>query len=62
MGNLVLRNIITIVIFSLLFATNIVSSNTISEDLNFNITSFDKILQLEEGFVVTSTKWSPDGK
>jgi len=58
-----LRNILTIfILFSLLLVTNIASANSTSEDLSFNVTSLDKILQLEEGFTTTSTAWSPDGQ
>lgn len=57
-----LRNIFTIVIFSLLFATNIASANPVSEDPNVNVTSLDEILQIEEGFTIISTEWSPDGQ
>ncbi|HII81618.1 MAG TPA: hypothetical protein HA261_14810 [Methanosarcina sp.] len=53
---------IQIYIFLLLFATNITSANPIAEDSNLNVTSLDKIHQLEEGFVITSTEWSPDGQ
>ncbi|WP_230670006.1 hypothetical protein [Methanosarcina barkeri] len=57
-----LRNILTIfILFSLLLVTNIASANSTSEDINFNVTSLDKILQTEGGFVVSSTAWSPDG-
>ncbi|AKB50621.1 Periplasmic component of the Tol biopolymer transport system [Methanosarcina barkeri str. Wiesmoor] len=58
-----LRNVFTIfILFSLLLATNIASANSTSEDLSFNVTPLNKILQIEDGFVVTSTEWSPDGQ
>ncbi|KKG12475.1 hypothetical protein EO98_02505 [Methanosarcina sp. 2.H.T.1A.6] len=56
-----LKNIVA-VIFLLLFATNVASANPVSRDSNINVTSLDKILQFEEGFIVTSTAWSPDGQ
>ena len=58
-----LRNVLTIfILFSLLLVTNIASATSTSEDLSLNVTSLDKILQIEDGFVVTSTEWSPDGQ
>ncbi len=57
-----LRNVLTIfILFSLLLIGNIASANSTSEDPSFNVTSLDKILQIEDGFAVTSTSWSPDG-
>jgi len=53
---------IAIVVFFLLFTTNIAYANPISEDSNLNVTSLDKILQLEDGFSASSTEWSPDGQ
>ncbi|MDI9395255.1 MAG: hypothetical protein QM426_07490 [Euryarchaeota archaeon] len=58
-----LRNVLTIfILFSLLLVTNIASANSTSEDPTVNVTTLDKILQLEEGFTTTSTSWSPDGQ
>ncbi|KKG18515.1 hypothetical protein EO98_02520 [Methanosarcina sp. 2.H.T.1A.6] len=51
-----------LILFLILFATNITLANPVSEDPNLNVTSLEKILQLEEGFVITSTDWSPDGQ
>lgn len=56
-----LRNIM-VIIFFLLFATNIASANPVSEDSNLSVTPLDEILQIEEGFIATSTEWSPDGQ
>jgi Tol biopolymer transport system component len=62
MGTQMLRNVLTIfILFSLLLVANIVSANSTSEDLSLNVTSLDKTLHIEDGFVVTSTSWSPDG-
>ncbi|AKB50623.1 hypothetical protein MSBRW_1370 [Methanosarcina barkeri str. Wiesmoor] len=58
-----LRNILTIfILFSLLLVTNIASANSTSEDLSFNVTPLNKILQIEKGFMTISTEWSPDGQ
>lgn len=51
-----------IIIFFLLFATNIASANPALNDSNLNVTSLDKILHIEKEFVVTSTEWSPNGQ
>ncbi|MHC1754954.1 MAG: TolB family protein [Methanosarcina sp.] len=56
-----LKNIM-VIIFFLLFATNIASANPVSEDSNLSVTPLDEILQIEEGFIATSTEWSPDGQ
>jgi Tol biopolymer transport system component len=50
-----------IIIFFLLFATNIASANPTPEDSNLNVTSLDNFLHIEEGFITTATEWSPDG-
>ena len=47
---------------SLLLATNAALANPASESPNLNVTSLDKILNIEEGFTATSTAWSPDGQ
>lgn len=51
-----------LIIFLLLFAINIASANQVSEDSNLNVTSLNKILQLEEGYTITSAEWNPDGQ
>lgn len=51
-----------LIIFLLLFAINIASANQISEDSNLNVTSLNKILQLEEEYTITSAEWNPDGQ
>jgi Tol biopolymer transport system component len=63
MGTQMLRNVLTIfILFSLLLVANTASANSTSEDPSLNVTSLDKILQIEEGFTATSTEWSPDGQ
>jgi Tol biopolymer transport system component len=63
MGTQMLRNVLTIfILFSLLLVANTASANSTSEDPTINVTSLDKILQIENGFVVTSTEWSSDGQ
>jgi Tol biopolymer transport system component len=58
-----LRNVLTmLILFSLLLATNIASANLTSEDPTINVTSLDKILQLEDGYTITSAEWNPDGQ
>jgi len=58
-----LRNVLTmLILFSLLLVANIASANQISEDSNLNVTSLNKILQLEEGYTITSAEWNPDGQ
>ncbi|AKB32582.1 Periplasmic component of the Tol biopolymer transport system [Methanosarcina siciliae HI350] len=49
------------IIVVLLFATNIALANPTSESPNLNVTSLDRILK-EDGFLVSSTEWSPDGQ
>lgn len=56
-----LRNTLAIIILLLLFATNEALASQVSEDLNFNVTSLDKILHTE-GFTTMSTAWSPNGQ
>lgn len=51
-----------VIIFFLLFATNIASANPVYEDSNLSVTPLDEILQIEEGFIATSTEWNPDGQ
>ena len=51
-----------LILFLLLFAINIASANQVAEDPNINVTPLDEILQIEEGFLTTSTEWSPDGQ
>ncbi len=54
---------IMLIIFLLLFATNIASANQVSEgSSNLNVTSLDEILHIEKGFITTSTAWSPNGQ
>ena len=60
-----LKNIL--IIFVLLIATNTSFASPISEkfDLNItqiNVTNLNNILHTEDGFVVSSTEWSPDGQ
>jgi Tol biopolymer transport system component len=63
MGTQMLRNVLTmIILFSLLFVANIASANQVSEDSNLNVTSLNKILQLEEGYTITSAEWNLDGQ
>lgn len=45
-----------------LLVTNIVFANPISVNPDFNVTSLDKVLNLEKGVVTTSTSWNPDGR
>jgi len=56
-----LRNTLAIIILLLLFATNIASANSVSENSNLNVTSLDKILHTE-GFTTMSTAWNPNGQ
>jgi Tol biopolymer transport system component len=60
-----LKNILIIVV--LLIAANISFASPVSEKSNLdvmqnNVTEFNKILQIEDGFAVSSTRWSPDGQ
>jgi Periplasmic component of the Tol biopolymer transport system len=50
------------IIAALLLATNVALANPVSENPNLDVTSLNKILQIEDGFVVISTDWSPDGQ
>jgi hypothetical protein len=60
MGIQMFKNMLIIVI--LLLVTSIASADPISEDSsNLNVTSLDKILNIGDGFAISSTAWSPDG-
>jgi len=57
-----LRNVFMLVILLLLFATGEALASQVLEDPSLNVTSLDKILHIEEGVVLTSTAWSPNGQ
>lgn len=62
---LMLKNIL--IMFVLLIATNITFASPVSEKFDLNVTqinviNLNNILHTEDGFAVSSTRWSPDGQ
>jgi len=55
-----LKNMLILFLLSLSVIVGL--ANPASEDPNINVTPLNKILQIEDGFLVTSTEWSPDGQ
>lgn len=51
-----------LIVVAFLLVTNIAFANPISENPDLNVTSLDRVLNLEKGVVTTSTSWSPDGR
>lgn len=55
-----LKYMFLIVIF--LITINIALADPVSEGLNYNLTSIDNVLRIDEGFTAMSTAWSSDGQ
>jgi Tol biopolymer transport system component len=50
------------IMFSILLTINLALASSASEDLNINVTSLDKIIQLNDGFSSSDITWSPTGQ
>lgn len=51
-----------LLIVALLLAINVVLADPVSENLDYNITSIDNVLRIDEEFTAMSTAWSPNGQ
>ena len=56
-----LKNIFTTAILLSLLTMNVTSANLTSQDSNISVTSPDKILNIRDGFSISSTAWNPNG-